>query len=77
VRKVGGAEVFSLQNPPNGIFSIPREWTDKAQPDPYEILENGPPILSCSCLLQLISLVSSLNKKETRTEKKELIDEKR
>lgn len=40
---------------------IPLDWTDRADPSPYQILENLSPILSFPHLQQMVKLVASLD----------------
>ena len=53
-----------------GIIAIPRDWTDKADPNPYLSFSNSPPILSFTHLQQLADLVNTLN--QTHVNKKSI-----
>jgi hypothetical protein len=54
-------DILSLQVLTHRIntVTIPREWTDKADPNPYHVCDS-PPILSFLHLEQLADLVSAL-----------------
>ena len=56
-------DILSLQNLCGSMLSVPREWTDKADPDPYRscpgYLED-PPVLSFMHLMELTDLLSGL-----------------
>lgn len=54
-------DILSLKTLTGSIVAIPRDWTDKADPDPYEILADLSPVLSFSHLKQLAELVANLN----------------
>ena len=49
-----------------GTIAVPREWTDKADPNPYLCLDKPMPILSFTCLQQLADLINVLNQTTTR-----------
>jgi hypothetical protein len=53
-------DILSLQNLSGRIVSIPREWTDKADPHPYHSLTSPLPILSFTHLQQLAELIPIL-----------------
>jgi len=44
-----------------GVVVVPRDWTDKADPDPYQDITNFAPILSYFHLHQLAELVDTLS----------------
>jgi Family of unknown function (DUF5372) len=52
-------DILSLQGSNQGTIAIPREWTDKAEPNLYESVETL--LLSFSHLLQLTDLITTLN----------------
>jgi hypothetical protein len=43
-----------------GIIAVPRDWTDKGDPDPYALLSRPSPVLSFIHLEQLVDLVNAL-----------------
>lgn len=45
-----------------GAIAIPRDWTDKANPNPYQALTNLSPTLSFFHLQQLVELLTNLDK---------------
>lgn len=51
-----------------GTVGIPRDWTDKADPNPYQTLTNLSPILSFSHLQQLVKLVTNLDQAKNSKE---------
>ncbi len=59
-RKIAGREAFSMKTS-QGVLSIPREWTDKADPDPYRFLLTPPPILSFTQLRLMANLINDLS----------------
>ena len=59
-RKVAGRDTLILQGTPRGTFAIAREWTDLADPCPYDRSKNPAPILSFQCLLELIEIVNDI-----------------
>jgi hypothetical protein len=61
--------VLSLYGTSHGTICVPREWTDKKAPDPYEQLSIAPPILNYEKLVELSLLIDTL-KKDLRTLKK-------
>jgi hypothetical protein len=54
-------EILSLKVPGHraGTLAMPRDWTDKADPDPL-LISDSPPILSFTHLQQLVDLVNTL-----------------
>ncbi|MBA8757561.1 hypothetical protein HCR18_00185 [Wolbachia pipientis] len=54
-------DIFSLRTLTCGTIGIPRDWTDKADPNPYQTLTDLSPILSFSHLQQLVKLVTNLD----------------
>jgi hypothetical protein len=55
-------DILSLKTlAPRSVISVPRDWTDKADPNPYEAFTDLLPILSFSHLQQLAQLIADLN----------------
>ncbi|XGA08436.1 MAG: DUF5372 family protein [Wolbachia endosymbiont of Xenopsylla cheopis] len=52
---------LSLRTSMSCTTNIPRDWTDKADPNPYKTLTNLSPILSFSHLQQLVKLITNLD----------------
>jgi hypothetical protein len=49
-------------------MAIPRDWTDKADPDPFLTLTTSLPILSFLHLQQLSDLVATLQERDNKKE---------
>jgi hypothetical protein len=61
-------DIFSLKDTPEGIVAtIPRDWTDRADPDPYQLLYDSLPTLSLLHLVQLTDFINVL--KQTKSQK--------
>jgi hypothetical protein len=59
-------DILSLQGTSRGIVAIPREWTDKADPNPYDSLLGSFPLLSFIHLQQLADLISTLDQSHSQ-----------
>ncbi|MBA8756139.1 hypothetical protein HCR15_03385 [Wolbachia pipientis] len=58
-------DILKVRVSTDGTIAIPRDWTDKADPDPYKTLTSLSPILSFSHLQELVKLIrSNVSKKE-------------
>jgi hypothetical protein len=55
-RRVRGIDTFLLQGTVLGSFSVPREWTDQADPSSIAV-NKAPPVLDPSCLVALTELI--------------------
>jgi hypothetical protein len=54
-------DILSLQGTTRGVIAIPRDWTDKGDPNPYSSLgDESLPLLSFAHLQQLADLISIL-----------------
>ena len=62
-KNISGVETISLKHPKRGSFAVPCEWTDQAEPSPFEFLKEPPPILAAYSLLELIKFTINLKKK--------------
>jgi hypothetical protein len=62
-KKVGDKDILSLAVSIHGALAIPREWTDRAVPNPYESLYSNS-ILSVVHLEKLTKLITELNGKD-------------
>ncbi|MFP3031110.1 MAG: DUF5372 family protein, partial [Wolbachia sp.] len=67
-RRCNDRDILNLKTLAGGIITILRDWTDKADPNPYKVITGSLPTLSFSHLQQLVKLVADLdqtaNKKE-------------
>ena len=63
VRKIAGQDVLSLFDEKRGSLTMPRAWTDQAEPSPYADLPEPAPRLDVRCLLKLHELVRATSKR--------------
>jgi hypothetical protein len=68
-RRVSGVETLSLRSEFGGPNSVPREWTDRAEPSPYEALQIGALILEWGCLLELAELLEVVQQSSQELDK--------
>ena len=59
-RCVRGVECLVLKGSESGTFSVPRDWTDHAHPDPYLDAMVSPRILRLETLLSVIEVIHAL-----------------
>ena len=64
VRKLAGQELLSLYDQKRGSLTIPRAWTDQAEPSPYAGLPEPAPILDVHGLLKLHELLRATSKND-------------
>jgi hypothetical protein len=64
VRKIAGQDVLSLFDEKRGSLTMPRAWTDQAEPCPFAGLPEAAPRLDVRCLLKLHELVQASLKNE-------------
>jgi Family of unknown function (DUF5372) len=64
VRKIAGQDVLSLYDRKRGSLTVPRAWTDQAEPSPYAGLPEPAPILEVHCLLKVHELLRATSKNE-------------
>ena len=62
VRKIAGQDVLSLFDETRGSLTMPRAWTDQAEPSPYAGLPEPAPRLDVRCLLKLHELIRASSK---------------
>ena len=55
-RRIAGVDTLILRELERGTLSIPREWTDWADPTPYDSLTLPPHRLAADCLFELVAL---------------------
>jgi hypothetical protein len=60
-RRVAGVDTLILRELERGTLSVPREWTDWADPSPYDSLTLPPHHLAADCLFELAALVDALS----------------
>ena len=63
VREIAGQDVLSLYDEKRGSLTMPRAWTDQAEPCPYADLPEPAPRLDVRCLLKLHELVRATSKR--------------
>ena len=59
-RRIAGVDTLILRELERGTLSIPREWTDWADPTPYDALTQPPHRLAAECLFELVALLEAL-----------------
>jgi hypothetical protein len=65
-RRIAGIDTLLLRELGRGSFSIAREWTDWADPSPYNSLDLAPRRLDADLLFELATLVERLIHPEQR-----------
>jgi Family of unknown function (DUF5372) len=65
-RRTAGIDTFLLRDPDHGTFSIAREWTDRADPTPYDALGLPPRRFDADSLFELATLLEQLTKPEQK-----------
>ena len=59
-RRLAGVDTLILRELERGTFSVPREWTDWADPSPYDSSTLPPHRLAADCLFELVALLDAL-----------------
>ena len=59
-RRIAGVDALILRELERGTLSIPREWTDWADPTPYDSLTRPPHRLAADSLFELVALLDAL-----------------
>lgn len=59
-RRIAGVDTLILRELERGTLSIPREWTDWADPSPYDSLTLPPHRLAADCLFELVALLDAV-----------------
>jgi len=62
-RRVAGIDTVILREPEFGSISVPREWTDWADPSVYDDLVCRPGRFHAECLFQLVTHLELLTKR--------------
>ena len=65
-RRIAGIDTLLLRELDRGTFSIAREWTDWADPSPYDSLDIPPRRLDAGLLLELIVVLERLTNPEQK-----------
>jgi hypothetical protein len=65
-RRTAGIDTFLLRDPDRGTFSIAREWTDRADPPPYDWLGLPPRRFDADSLFELVTLLEQLTRPEQK-----------
>jgi hypothetical protein len=65
-RRLAGIDTLLLRELDCGIFSIAREWTDWADPSPYDSLDLPPRRLDGDSLFKLAALLERLTDPEQK-----------
>jgi hypothetical protein len=60
-RRVGGVDTLILRSASSGSFAVPRAWTDRGEPSPWQVIGKNPPIFSAPSLCSLVELMNSLS----------------
>jgi hypothetical protein len=59
-RRIAGVDALILRELERGTLSIPRAWTDWADPTPYDALTRPPQRFAAECLFELVALLEAL-----------------
>jgi len=65
-RRIAGIDTLLLRELDRGTFSIAREWTDWADPSPYDSLDIPPRRLDAGLLFELVVLLERLTHPEQK-----------
>jgi hypothetical protein len=65
-RRLAGVDTLILRGLERGTFSVAREWTDWADPDPYSALGLPPQRWDLDLLLDLANLLEQLSSQSSR-----------
>ena len=59
-RRIAGVDTLILRELERGTLSIPREWSDWADPTPYDALTLSAHRLAADCFFELVALLDAL-----------------
>ena len=59
-RRIAGIDTAILRELERGTFSVAREWTDWADPSPYDLMGVSPQRLDAASLFELVALLDNL-----------------
>jgi hypothetical protein len=62
VRRIAGLDTLLVRDVDRGSFSIAREWTDWADPSPYDALGLPSQRFDADLLVELVRLVEQLSR---------------
>jgi hypothetical protein len=65
-RRLAGVDTLILRGSEHGTFSMAREWTNWADPDPRAALNMALPRLDADLLLELVDLLEQLGSRSSR-----------
>ena len=65
-RRIAGIDTLILRELERGSFSVAREWTDWADPSPYDSLRLPPRRLDADSLFELATLLEQLSRPEQK-----------
>ena len=68
-QRVAGVDTVILRELERGTLSVPREWTDWADPSLYDSLALPPRRLAADCLFELVALLDALPASSPSAEK--------
>src|SRR5215472_16822568 len=68
-RRVAGVDTLILRELERGTYSVPRAWTDWADPSPYDSLTLPPHRLAADFLFELVALLDALRPAPPPSEK--------
>ena len=66
MRRVAGVDTLLVRDDDCVTFSIAREWTDWADPSPYDALGLPPRRLDANLLIELVTLLEQLSGSEQK-----------
>ncbi len=67
-RRLAGVDTLILRELERGTFSVAREWTDWADPSPYDSLGLPPQRLTVDSLFELVTLLDQLAQSAAKKE---------
>ena len=62
-RRLAGLDTLILRDLAHGSFSIPRDWTHWADPDPFDVLGLPPQRLEAESLFELVAFLQQLTRR--------------
>ena len=65
-RRIAGVDTLILRELERGSFSVAREWTDWADPSPYDSLGFPPRRLDAESLFELAALLEHTDQSQTK-----------
>jgi len=71
-QNISGIETISLKHRKRESFTVPREWTDQAEPSLSILLKGSAHILEPYCLFEISELILNIKKRELTDVKKNI-----